>query len=312
MNDIDMGTSPGHPKFPPIGLRCAWPCWFFLASSDASSDLDFPFTPRFSGACLEHSANYTWVDRCTLSCLVGLKYPMNVLLSAIGSNLDISGNIWLNVRLRDRRAAQLYAGQGRPIARVWIKEWAADPKRFQSALNAYTSSLRGAFFGRYAADAEQGDRDMCDRVQDGLKVVLGPVLAISAKQHTVLMTATTQEEKKAAAELYSAAERVIHHAMMQLYFGAGARAEDKEEGLGLNNPDTKSRFLADYAEILELFRRSREPRTLHYLIELYEHLMPGDPIAVTSRVIVDPLPEEFGPLTLPVLEGVDGCSGPQG
>lgn len=181
-------------------------------------------------------------------------------------------------------AAQLHAGQGRPIARVWIEEWAADPKRFQHVLNAYTSSLRGAFFGRYAADAEQGDRDMCDRAQEGLRVILVPALAISAKQHTVVTTATAQEEKKAAGELYSAAELVIHHATMQLYFGAGARAEDREDGPGLSNPDTKSRFLADYAEILGLLRKSREPATLHYLIEFYEYLIPGDPVAVFTAI----------------------------
>lgn len=98
------------------------------------------------------------------------------------------------------------------------------------------------------------------------------------------MSETTHEEKKAAGERYSAAEHVIDHAMMQLYFGAGARAEGKEDGPGLNNPDTKSRFLADYAEILGLFQQSREPRTLHYLIELYEHLIPGDSIAVFTAI----------------------------
>ncbi|OLS42477.1 hypothetical protein BV392_20415, partial [Rhodovulum sulfidophilum] len=41
-------------------------------------------------------------------------------------------------------------------------------------------------------------------------------------------------------------------------------------------------------------------------------IIDGVGLGVTSRVIVDPLPEEFGPLTLPVLEGVDGCSGLQG
>ena len=181
-------------------------------------------------------------------------------------------------------AAQLYAGQGRPIARDWIEEWAADPQRFQDALNAYASNLRGAFFGRYGADAEQGDRAMCDRAQDGLKAILGSALAISAKENAVLMSATTHEEKKAAGERYSAAEHVIHHATMQLYFGAGARAEDKEDGPGLNSPDTKSRFLADYATILGLLKQSREPRTLHYLIELYEHLLPGDPVAVFAAL----------------------------
>jgi len=181
-------------------------------------------------------------------------------------------------------AAQLHAGQGRPIGRVWLGEWAADPQRFQDALNAYTSCLRGAFFSRYAADAEQGDRDMCDRAQEGLKIILVPAQAVSAKEHAILMSAATHEEKVTAGERYSAAERVIHHAMNQLYFGAGARAKDKEDGPGLNNPDTKSHFLADYANILGLLQQSREPGTLHHLIELYEHLIPGDPVTVFAAI----------------------------
>jgi hypothetical protein len=181
-------------------------------------------------------------------------------------------------------AAQLQAGQGRSLASAWLDEWAADPERFHHALNAYTSSLRGAFFGRYAADAEEGDREMNDRAQEGLGKILGQALDISAKTHAVLASDAPDEEKGTAGREYSAAERVIHHAMNQLYFGAGARAEDKEDGPGLNNAGTKARFLADYADILTLLRRSREPATLHHLIELYEHLIPGDPVAVFTAI----------------------------
>ncbi|OYU38138.1 MAG: hypothetical protein CFE33_17745 [Pseudorhodobacter sp. PARRP1] len=181
-------------------------------------------------------------------------------------------------------AAQLQAGQDRSMGRAWIEEWAADPQRFQGALNAYSSFLRGTFFRRYAADAEQGDRAMCERAQDGLKAILGSALAISAKEHTVLLSTATHEEKKAAGARYRAAEHVIHHAMNQLYFGAGARAEDRDDGPGLNNPNTKSRFLTDYAAILGLIQQSREPATLHCLIELYEYLIPGDPEAVFTAI----------------------------
>jgi hypothetical protein len=177
-------------------------------------------------------------------------------------------------------AARLQALQGRPLASAWLEEWAADPDRFQHSLNAYTSSLRGAFFSRYAADAEQGDREMNDRAQEGLAKILGPALDISAKAHAVLASNSPDEEKHVAAQEYLAAEKVIRHAMNQLYFGAGTRAEGKEDGLGLNNEGTKERFLVDYADILGLLRRSREPATLHHLIELYEHLIPGDPVAV--------------------------------
>ncbi|WP_299870035.1 hypothetical protein [uncultured Roseobacter sp.] len=180
--------------------------------------------------------------------------------------------------------AQLQARQGRPIARTWLEEWAAEPQHHKEALNAYTSNLRHAFFKRYDADAEQGDLEMCDRAQGGLHAILRPALAISTKQHEILLSTCTDEEKQAASEHYMAAEQVIHHAMMQLYFGAGARAEDQKEGAGLHDPETRSRFLTDYSAILVLLQKSREPRTLHYLIELYEHLIPGDPAAVFAAI----------------------------
>lgn len=181
-------------------------------------------------------------------------------------------------------AAQLQAGQGRPLASAWLTEWAADPERFQHALYAYTSSLRKAFFRRYASDAEQGDSEINDRSQEGLAKILGPALDISAETNAVLASNAPDEEKRVAAREYLAAEKVIHHAMNQLYFGAGTCAEDKEDGLGLNNEGTKERFLVDYADILRLLQRSREPATLHHLIELYEHLIPGDPVAVFMAI----------------------------
>jgi hypothetical protein len=181
-------------------------------------------------------------------------------------------------------AAQLHAGQGRPLARAWLEEWSADPEQFQYALNAYTSCLRGAFFSRYAADAEQGDKDMCDRAQEGLATILVLALEASATNYAVLASDAAAEEKKAAGKRYSAAEHVIYHAMNQLYFGAGARADEKEEGPALNNTAVKRRFLVDYAEILALLQQSREPGTLHHLIELYEQLIPGDPVAVFMAI----------------------------
>lgn len=180
--------------------------------------------------------------------------------------------------------AQLQAGQGRLLASAWLDEWSTDPERFKDALNAYTSSLRGTFFARYVADAEQDDREMNNRAQEGLAKILGPALDISAKTHAVLISDAPDEERRAAGTEYNAAERVIYHAMNQLYFGAGGRTKDKEDGPGLNNAGEKARFLADYTDILALLRRSREPATLHHLVELYEHLIPGDPVAVFTAI----------------------------
>ncbi|NVM87478.1 hypothetical protein FHT32_001117 [Variovorax sp. SG517] len=180
--------------------------------------------------------------------------------------------------------AQLQAGQGRSLAGTWLDEWAADPVRFQNALNSYTSSLRGAFFGRYAGEAEQGDREMNDRAQEGLAKILRSALDISAKAHAVLASGAPDGEKRAAGMEYSAAERVIHHAMNQLYFGAGAHAKNNEDGPGLTTAGAKALFLTDYAGILALLQRSREPATQHHLIELYSYLIPGNPVVVFTAI----------------------------
>lgn len=181
-------------------------------------------------------------------------------------------------------AAQLQARQGRPLASAWIDEWAAVPERFQGALNAYTSSLRATFFGRYASDAAPGNKEMNDRAQEGLATVLRSALDISARSLSVLTSDAPEGEKDIAGRAYKAAEQVTLHAMNQLYFGAGTRAKGKVDGTGLDSVEAKKRFLADYADILALLRRSREPATLHHLIELYEYLIPGDPVAVFTAI----------------------------
>lgn len=179
--------------------------------------------------------------------------------------------------------AQLYAGQGRPATRVWLEEWASDPQRYGTLLNSYSSSLRGAYFDRYASDAEDGDREMNDRAQEGLLAVLQPAFLVSDEAYAVLASDAEETAKQIAGARYREAEHVIHHAMNQLYFGAGAHSET-DGGRGLLGQEAMARFLVDYAEILALLARSREPATLHHLIELYEYLIPGDPVAVFGAI----------------------------
>ncbi len=176
--------------------------------------------------------------------------------------------------------AQLFTGQGRPLLRGWLKAWSADPQRYQALLNAYSSSLRGVLFHRYNPEAAEDARDMCDRAQAGLRIIVEPVVRISNDAFVVLTSDASEDDKKAARERYNAAERVLHHAINQLYFGARATARDKKESVGLPGREAMVRFMADYAELLMLLEQSREPATLHRLIELYESLIPGDPAAV--------------------------------
>lgn len=207
------------------------------------------------------------------------------ILSIVRSRLD--GNLFREGEGRDHVqealghwTAQLYASQGRPLLGTWLKAWATAPTRYATLLNAYSSSLRGAYFYRYDLNAEQGARNMYNRAKAGLHFILSAATSTSGEAYAVLTSDAGEEEKKAAGTRYGVAERVIHHAMSQLFFGVGVNAHDKKAGLSLPDREAMTRFLRDYADILELLEKSHEPSTLHYLIELYEFLIPGDPPAV--------------------------------
>ncbi|MEJ2630919.1 MAG: ATP-binding protein [Acidihalobacter sp.] len=181
--------------------------------------------------------------------------------------------------------AQLFSGQGRPLMRSWLDEWATDPERYGTLLNSYALSLRDAFFYRYAQHPEAEACAMCNRAQEGLTLILTRAIALSAEAHAILTSGDPVEaEKEAESKRYGAAEKVIHIAMNQLYFGSGAYKNDNEASPGLSDTAAMARFLSDYADILALLANSHEPATHHHLIELYEFLIPGAPIAVFEAI----------------------------
>lgn len=181
--------------------------------------------------------------------------------------------------------AQLWAGQGRPAALVWLEEWAADPVLYSGLLNHYSSALRGAFFHRYDEAKEPGASDMTDRAQDGLDMILRSATAVSASQFAIAVDETAEAAARATAgKAYQAAESVTHHAMNQLYFGSGANANEHNPALGLPDHSAMARFLVDYADILGMLAFSGNPATIHHLIELYEYLSPANPAGVFDAI----------------------------
>jgi len=211
------------------------------------------------------------------------------VLSIIKTRVDggLSGDEQAGSHVRESIGgwtAQLYAGQGRPLTRTWLMEWAGDPVRYGDLLDAFTSSLREAFFQRYAPNARAEDREMCDRSQDGLALILTSTIRVSAEAYRVLASDSGEDEKLEARKRYTAAEKVTHHAMNQLYFGSGAYTGNTDSKPGLPDAAAMERFLTDYADILALLRSVREPATLHHLVQVYEFLIPGDPIGVFDAI----------------------------
>ena len=180
-------------------------------------------------------------------------------------------------------AAQLYVGDGRPLARQWIEEWTKDLIPFGDSLCSVVSSLNGCLFQRYGA-AEEEDRLLNDRAQECLTFIVRQSLE-SARAARAILTSpdTTEEEKKPAVELYKEAEGLIYQACNLLYFGSGAHA-NSDRVPGLLTEEARRAFLDDYAELLALLARSHEPRTHHHLLELYEYLAPANPALVLGAM----------------------------
>lgn len=183
-------------------------------------------------------------------------------------------------------AVQLFVGQGRERALDWLAQWAADPLRFEKLLTAVVGVLRAPLFARYEPVPAEDTTAMSGRAQQVIELILSSANRISAEAQAVFGSDTVSEDdRQLAIEQYNAAQSVIRHTTNQFYFGSGAFGERRiEDGPGLRDAATMSRFLADYSGVLAMLADSRHPEALHHLIELYAFLIPGDPSAVFRAV----------------------------
>ncbi|WP_260696648.1 P-loop NTPase family protein [Rhizobium laguerreae] len=220
-------------------------------------------------------ARMTWLDveRCEavialarsrrLSLTLGDDYGRDHVSAALG---------WLT--------AQLWVWQERPNALEWLIEWAADPISDGEILTSFLSTLRAAFFTRYATGKDH-DPPLCDRAQRAAMLILESCSAAAAESYRAVMIGRVEgSELDAARRRYREAENVIHCLMNQIYFGSGAYSDSNEPALGLPNVEAMRLFLTDYRPMLLLLTESYEPATHHHLVELYEYLVPADPSGV--------------------------------
>lgn len=176
--------------------------------------------------------------------------------------------------------AQLWAWQNDADAFEWLTSWAGNPVAHRDYLTSFLSPLRSAFFARYANGDDQ-DRWLADRSQRAAMIILEACSAASTRSHVAVTSdAVEGAERDVAIATYRSSELVIGHLMNQIYFGSGAHADNQEAASGLMSAETMRGFLDDYGPMLDLLATSHEPSTHHYLVELYEFLIPGNPARV--------------------------------
>jgi len=176
--------------------------------------------------------------------------------------------------------AQLWCWQNEAIALEWLKAWVSDPAAHREFCTAFLSMLRSAFFTRYM-EGENYDAGLSDRAQQAAMVILEACSAAADASYTALTDGTVDgAERDAAVTTYNSGEAVIGYLMNQLYFGSGAYTDNREGLVGLISPKEMHRFLVNYRPMLALLAASHEPSTPHHLVQLYEFLIPGDPVSV--------------------------------
>lgn len=182
-------------------------------------------------------------------------------------------------------AAQLWIGQGSPIAHAWILPWTNDLVRGRKYLWPLIATLRNALFQGYSHRTDEAVA-----IQQRAHGVLDTVIQAANQDLTEVAPRLAAQkglelEQQKDLSLSRAAHSLLDHACNQLYFGSGAfRSKAKNESPGLCDCDDMQQFLREYTFTLDAIGQVASPRTLYNLIELYVFLVPAAPELVFDRV----------------------------
>lgn len=180
-------------------------------------------------------------------------------------------------------AAFLYVVRNQPAAWAWIARWAADLRRGEAYLTPMLHDLRQVFFLPYGKAPRPDDLEIAARGRRILDAVATSAAAALVKARPYLLGEPDAVAVASWRPLYLAADHLINQVCNQLYFGSGAFRSNTDEEPGLPDIQSKQRFLANYAPILDLIATNAQSRTAHKLIELLAYLVEGDPTAVFDR-----------------------------
>jgi len=165
----------------------------------------------------------------------------------------------------------LWIGSGRENARIAIQGWLSDINANQEFIEHAVSMLRGNVIAGYDKPEERATEVRLRSHQLASWVV--DSAGDQFKAYVALTEHTPEDQSRA-----TACAKVINHVGNQFYFSSGAFRHGNNDGeAGLRNQEQKRLFLSEVGPILGKIGEVATPGTLHYLIELFEFLIPADP-----------------------------------
>jgi hypothetical protein len=175
----------------------------------------------------------------------------------------------------------------RKAAHDWLAGWIASMTTEESRLWHVVSSLRTPLFFGFGPNRTQRDQQLYARAKLLFESIIENAVSLLAKARTGLMSEHTapkeREEHKAS---YIAANRLLDHAVNQLFFGSGAFRSDKasDESPGLPDASSKKSFLQEYGSTLRRLGQVGSPSALHHLMELLGYVMDAAPAMVFDDI----------------------------
>jgi hypothetical protein len=168
----------------------------------------------------------------------------------------------------------------RPRARALLDAWLKDPTHHHEELGRVVGSLRDVAVTGYRSRNED---DL--HLQKNAQRLAGEVVERTAGmlEHYVGTPAGNRTEHDHATAQVAA--QLLDDVGNQLYFSSGAfRDNGQAQEAGLVGIEAKKAFLDDTFAMLHRIGDVAEPRTIYYLIDLLDFLVPSDPPRVFDLV----------------------------
>jgi len=183
-------------------------------------------------------------------------------------------------------AAFLYVARAQDLAWKWVERWGSELRYGQAYIVPMLHELREVFFFPYKGDPKPEQIEMASRARKLLDLVVGAAASAVTEARPHLLGSPSQKAIETWRPLYEAGDGVLRAVCSQLYFGSGAFRSpgDREVEAGLSTSESKRRFLAAHAAILDTIATHAQAGTVHQLFELLSYLVDGDAAGVFDRI----------------------------
>lgn len=177
-----------------------------------------------------------------------------------------------------------------PEAWTWIDQWSTDLQRYEGYLVQALQSLQHVLFLPYNGTPTSEQLDHASR---GWRILNTVLIAATSVPHPHAPSTGDETVSVPRQSQYASAGRVITAICNELYFGSGASKglSGRSRKTGLDNIDSKQRFVSNHVKVLCAIGLHGPPGAIYHLIDLLDCLTASEPkkvFDVAAEILLGP------------------------